>query len=198
MAGGSPIEGQANPLAPTLLAKNGRVSPIEGTSKSSRPDSIRRSPPSEVAIEFFPMEDHMKKITSFVFPAILMILSASIACSLFMPTVQPTEESEPDFGPTGGPLKFTPDDLPDAQVGNVYDEEIRVTLNNTPVGDFFISEGTLPEGLEFTFLEGEDAATITGTPTEAGTFSFTVSAWCFGTQVSGQTGDKSYSLIVNP
>lgn len=140
----------------------------------------------------------MKRKSLFVFLALLLILSTSIACSLFVPTSQPTEDPEPDFGPTGGPLKFSPDTLPDAQVGTAYDAEIRISLNNTPVGDFFISEGELPEGLEFTFLDGEDAATIAGTPTEAGTYTFTVTVWCFGTQVSGQTGEKTYSLTVNP
>jgi len=141
----------------------------------------------------------MKRYKPFIFFAILMILSASLACSLFVSTPQPTDSpDEPYFGPTGGPLKFTPDTLPEAQVGTAYEAKIVISLNNTPVGDFSISEGSLPEGLEFTFLEGEDAATITGTPTESGTFSFTVSAWCFGTQVSGQTGEKTYSLIVNP
>lgn len=140
----------------------------------------------------------MNRKSSFVFLALLLILSASIACSLFVPKVEPTEDPEPYFGPTGGPLKFTPDVLAEAQIGNVYDEEIRISLNNTPVGDFFISDGVLPEGLEFTFLEGEDAATIVGTPSEAGTYTFTVSAWCFGTQVSGQTGEKTYTLVVNP
>ena len=140
----------------------------------------------------------MKRNNSLIFFTILMILSASIACSLFMPDVQSTEDPEPYFGPTGGPLKFLPDALPEAQVGIAYDEEIRISLNNTPVGDFFISEGELPEGLEFTFLEGEDASTLVGTPTETGTFTFTVSAWCFGTQVSGQTGEKTYKLVVNP
>ncbi len=133
-----------------------------------------------------------------IFSHVLLILSASIACSLFVPTAQPTEDPELDFGPTGGPLKFTPDTLPEAQVGSEYEATLQVTLNNTPVGDFFISEGALPEGLEFTFLEGEDAATITGAPTEAGEFKFTVTVWCFGTQVSGQTGEMTYTLTVNP
>jgi hypothetical protein len=141
----------------------------------------------------------MKKRTLPIYLAIILTLSASLACSLFVSTPQPAESpDEPYFGPTGGPLKFTPDTLPEAQVGTAYEAKIIISLNNTPVGDFSISEGTLPEGLEFTFLEGEDAATITGTPTEAGTFTFSVSAWCFGTQVSGQTGDKDYTIVVKP
>jgi hypothetical protein len=144
------------------------------------------------------LEKLMKNRTFFVFFAILLTLSASIACSLFVPIVRPTETSEPNFGPTGGPLKFTPDTLPGAQVGNAYEAKIAISLNNTPVGDFFISEGSLPKGLEFTFLDGEDAATITGMPTEAGTFSFTVGVWCYGTQVSGQSGEKGYTIVVKP
>lgn len=141
----------------------------------------------------------MRKRTLPVYFAIIMTLSASITCSLFVPASQPTESpDESYFGPTGGPLKFSPDTLPDAQVGIAYDAEIQISLNNTPVGDFFISEGELPEGLEFTFLDGENAATIVGTPTEGGTYTFTVTVWCFGTQVSGQTGEKTYSLTVNP
>jgi hypothetical protein len=140
----------------------------------------------------------MKNRSRYIFFAIVLTFSVSIACSLFVSTPHPTESpDEPDFGPTGGPLKFTPDVLPEGQIGTAYEAKIVISLNNTPVGDFSISEGNLPEGLEFTFLEGEDAATLVGIPTESGTFTFTVSAWCFGTQVSGQTGDKSYSLTVN-
>jgi hypothetical protein len=151
-----------------------------------------------VAIVFYLVEDHMKRNKLIKYFAILMILSASIACSLFIPAPQPTEDHELDFGPTGGPLRFSPDSLPEAQVGTPYEARIQISLNSTPVGDFFISEGTLPEGMEFTFLEGEDAATITGTPTEAGEFKFTVTVWCFGTQVSGQTGEMTYTLTVIP
>ncbi len=141
----------------------------------------------------------MKNRSFYIFSMVFLLLAASIACSLFVPKGDPTESPDDyDFGPTGGPLKFTPDTLPEAQVGSEYEATLQVTLNNTPVGDFFISEGALPEGLEFTFLDGEDAATITGAPTEAGEFKFTVTVWCFGTQVSGQTGEMTYTLTVNP
>jgi len=33
-------------------------------------------------------------------------------------------------------------------------------------------------------------------PTETGTFKFTVGAWCLGTNVSGQTGQREYELVV--
>jgi hypothetical protein len=144
------------------------------------------------------MEDAMKNRNLYIFSAILLMLSVTIACSLFVPKVQPTDEPELDFGPTGGPLKFIPENVPNAQIDEAYEAEIHVTLNNTPVGDIAISDGALPTGLELAKVDGEDTARISGTPTEAGTFTFTVSAWCYGTQVSGQTGDKEYTIVVNP
>jgi hypothetical protein len=130
----------------------------------------------------------------------LIILSVFIlmgmACSLFTNAVQPTEEPEPFFGPTGGPLKFEPESLPDAQVGVMYETEIRITQNNTPVGSFDIPSGSLPVGLELVQVDGEDIAVISGIPEEAGTFSFVVEVWCFGTQVSGQEGSKEYTIVV--
>lgn len=93
-------------------------------------------------------------------------------------------------------LKFAPDILPDAQLNTPYETEIRVTQNNTPVGAFSISKGALPAGLELVQIPGKDQAKISGTPTESGTFTFTVSVWCYGTNVSGQTGEKEYRIVV--
>ena len=130
----------------------------------------------------------------------LVILSLFIlmgmACSLFTNAVQPTEEPEPFFGPTGGPLKFEPESLPGAQVGVMYETEIRITQNSTPVGSFDIPSGSLPVGLELVQVDGEDIAVISGIPEEAGTFIFVVEVWCFGTQVSGQEGSKEYTIVV--
>jgi hypothetical protein len=114
-----------------------------------------------------------------LFPALLL----SISCVLFYPA--------------GGELKFDPDQLPDARKGAAYEAEIHVTENRTPVGDFALSKGALPAGLELIKVEGEeDTARISGTPQEGGTFKFTVSVWCYGTNVSGQTGEKEYTLVV--
>ena len=102
------------------------------------------------------------------------------------------------FSSSGGELKFEPDRLPDAQTGAAYEAEIHVTENRTPVGDFALSKGSLPVGLELIKVEGEeDTAKIGGVPREAGTFTFTVSVWCYGTNVSGQTGEKEYTLVVS-
>jgi hypothetical protein len=116
---------------------------------------------------------------------VLLTALISISCILFLPA--------------GGDLKFEPDRLPDSRVGVAYEAEIHVTDNRTPVGDFSISQGALPAGLELKIVEGvEDTAKISGMPTEAGTFKFTVSVWCYGTNVAGQTGEKEYRIVVNP
>src|SRR5574339_191335 len=98
--------------------------------------------------------------------ALLVLLSVfSMACSLatrVLPAT-PTPEPEFDFEPVTTPLLIEPDSMPEAQVGVEYEVELRITQNVTPVGDMMIQDGTLPAGLEFIFLSGEDAAKIVGT-----------------------------------
>jgi hypothetical protein len=95
-------------------------------------------------------------------------------------------------------LVFTPAELQPAQVGQPYLATISVDSNETPVGDMWISEGALPPGLELSFLDpGSDAGEISGTPVQPGTYTFSVEVWCFGTNVSGQTGSASYTLVVS-
>lgn len=97
----------------------------------------------------------------------------------------------------GSPLAFEPDSLPAAQVGEAYEAEMHITENRTPVGDFSISKGALPTGLELVKVEGvENTARISGIPEQAGTFTFTVHVWCYGTNVPGEEGDKEYSIVV--
>jgi hypothetical protein len=144
------------------------------------------------------MEKHMKNKSLIFLSAVLLIALVSMSCRLFSrlnSTPQPENDGQ-YFGPTGGPLNFEPEFLHAAQESVKYEEKVLVTGNNTPVGDFFLSEGALPPGLELVFLDGEDAALISGIPEETGTFVFTVSVWCFGTQVSGQAGEKEYRLVV--
>lgn len=86
--------------------------------------------------------------------------------------------------------------LPEAQAGVMYEVELHITQNVTPVGDMQIKAGALPVGLEFAFLTGQDAAKISGIPQETGAFTMTLYAWCFGTMVSGQTLEKEYQIVV--
>jgi hypothetical protein len=94
-------------------------------------------------------------------------------------------------------LEFSPTTLADGQVGVPYSVTITVSQAATPVGGAGIQDGALPDGLVFTFATNPDnSMTIAGSPTAAGTYHFTVSVWCLGTNVSGQTGTQAYTLVV--
>jgi hypothetical protein len=94
-------------------------------------------------------------------------------------------------------LQFSPATLPDAQIGSSYVATITVTQAATPVGGASVQDGALPAGLDLALAQDpEDTIQISGTPTVAGTFSFTISVWCYGTQVSGQTATQGYTLVV--
>ena len=95
-----------------------------------------------------------------------------------------------------GPLQFDPPVLPDAQAGIPYDAKITITGNTTPAGQFSLSEGALPAGLALEKVAGEDAVRVFGVPEQPGTYKFKVYVWCYGTNVSGQVGEKEYSLVV--
>jgi len=129
---------------------------------------------------------------------LLLLPVLSLACSALTRSLSATStpESEPTFEPVTTPLLITPESLPEAQVGVMYEVKMQITQNVTPVGDMIIQEGELPAGLEYVFLDGEDAAQIIGVPKDAGVIEFTVYGWCYGTQVSGQTLEKKYRIVV--
>jgi hypothetical protein len=93
-------------------------------------------------------------------------------------------------------LEFSPTTLDDAQVGVPYAVTIAVNQAETPVGGATIQDGALPDGLDLALVEHQTKLQISGTPTIAGTFHFTISVWCLGTNVSGQTGTRAYTLVV--
>ena len=95
-------------------------------------------------------------------------------------------------------LQFKPDTLPPIRVDQPYQVDILVTGNVTPVGDYSVTDGVLPPGLTLVMDQNLRIGRISGTPTQPGTFNFTVSVWCLGTNVSGQTGDIQYTLVVSP
>jgi hypothetical protein len=116
------------------------------------------------------------------------LMVTSVACMLlpFYPLLDRTRQS----------LVIEPDKLPSARKGDEYEAEIVVSQAETPVIDFYILEGTLPDGLSMEHVEHENAAKITGIPMEAGTFTFTISVQCYGTNVSGQSSSKEYTIVV--
>jgi len=128
--------------------------------------------------------------------AILLLAPVVSACGLLIGSATATPRPTPDFAPLRPDLVFEPATLPAVRKGEIYNVEIHVTKNVTPVGDMLIMTGKLPPGLELVFLNGKDTARISGIPDETGTFTFTLDAWCFGTMVSGQSLEKEYQIVV--
>ena len=94
-------------------------------------------------------------------------------------------------------LVFSPNLLPQAALGQPYQTIVKISENSTPVGSMTIDSGTLPSGLTLQFNKGTDSALISGTPSQSGSFKFTLGAWCMGTNSPGQSGSQVYVLIVN-
>jgi hypothetical protein len=94
------------------------------------------------------------------------------------------------------PLAFSPTELPDAQVGQAYEATITVSGNHTPVFLISVDSEELPPGLTLHYEDNASTAEIKGVPEKAGEFEFTVRASCYGTNVSGQTGERGYRLLV--
>lgn len=84
------------------------------------------------------------------------------------------------------PLVLTPFLLPTGTVGTSYHQAITARNGLEPY-TFAIASGALPGGLTLT-----PGGTLTGTPTTAGSFSFTVTA----TDAQGCTGSRNYTLNV--
>jgi len=94
-------------------------------------------------------------------------------------------------------LQFSPSSLPDARVRSSYAVTITVSQAATPVGGASLQDGALPAGLDIALAkEPINTIQISGTPTAAGTFTFTIYVWCYGTNVSGQTATQQYVLVV--
>ena len=130
-----------------------------------------------------------------------LVLFVVLGCKLF--SGSNSNMSEKDNRPPSTPsvsssdLTFSPDKLPPAEVGKPYNVGIEVHNQRTPVGGVSIPEGSLPEGLVFAErLRDKTIGEISGTPKKAGKFKVKIGVWCFGTQVSGQSGDIEYELEV--
>lgn len=93
-------------------------------------------------------------------------------------------------GPAGlatlGPYFTTLPSLPDAIVNQPYTQAITSTRGTLPVS-YTLRSGTLPPGLNFS-----SAGLLSGTPTNAGTFKFTVRA----TDARGLFADQFYAVTV--
>ncbi len=87
-------------------------------------------------------------------------------------------------------ISVSPPVLPPAVVGVFYSQSVSASGGTAPY-TFTISSGALPPGLTLTATSG-GTALVSGTPTVAGTFNFTITA----TDANGCTGSLVYSSQV--
>ncbi|WFR78412.1 putative Ig domain-containing protein [Janthinobacterium rivuli] len=92
----------------------------------------------------------------------------------------------------GGPtITITPSTVPAATVGTAYSENVTAANGAAPY-TYAISAGALPAGLSLNTSTG----LLSGTPTAAGTFNFTVRAEDSSTGSGPYAGARAYSLTV--
>lgn len=84
-------------------------------------------------------------------------------------------------------ITLSPSTLPDGVVGTAYSQTISASPGGTYT--FTVSSGMLPDGLSLNPSTGA----ITGTPTTAGLFNFTITA----TDGNGCTGRRAYSIRIS-
>lgn len=87
-----------------------------------------------------------------------------------------------------GSLTLNPSSLPAGQRGTAYNQTITASSGVGPY-TFTVASGTLPPGLTLS-----SGGAITGTPTNMGTYHFTIMATDTN---SADTGSQSYSLVIN-
>jgi hypothetical protein len=94
-----------------------------------------------------------------------------------------------------GPLTVLPSTLPGGTVGSAYTVST-LSVTGTVVGNviYSVTSGGLPPGLNLTPL-GTVQAQIAGTPTTAGSYSFTITARDSATPVPA-TGSQSYTVVI--
>ncbi len=83
-------------------------------------------------------------------------------------------------------IVVSPATLPGATAGTAYSQTLSASGGVAAYG-FSLSAGSLPTGLTLT-----TGGALSGTPTEAGSFNFTVTA----TDANSQTGSRAYTLVV--
>ncbi|MBI2685966.1 MAG: putative Ig domain-containing protein [Acidobacteria bacterium] len=88
----------------------------------------------------------------------------------------------------GAPLTVTTASLPSGTVGTAYSSSVAATGGVPPLGNWSVSAGSLPAGLSLAA-----GGSISGTPTSAGTSSFTVRI----TDSAGTAATRALSITVN-
>jgi len=86
------------------------------------------------------------------------------------------------------PITLAPSTLPSGAVGAAYSQTITASGGTAPY-TFTVTSGALPTGLTLS-----SSGTLSGTPTAAGSFTFTVLA----TDAAGCFGSQIYTIVINP
>lgn len=87
-------------------------------------------------------------------------------------------------------IAVAPATLPNPTIGGVYSQTLLATGGVANYG-FAVTAGTLPNGLTL-----NSAGTVSGTPTAAGTFNFTIIATDSSTGTGPYTGSRAYTVTV--
>jgi PKD repeat protein len=91
-------------------------------------------------------------------------------------------------GPIGS-LTFGSTSLPSDAHGTAYSQDF-TTTNGSEVDTFALTAGSLPPGLTL----NDSTGVLSGTPTKAGTYTFTITAT--DAEIPGETGSQQYTFIV--
>ena len=89
---------------------------------------------------------------------------------------------------------ITAPQLPPGTVGVPYTQAFAATSGATPYRNWSITAGTIPPGTSLTAISVFLAGLLSGTPTTAGTYTFTVQV----TDSVNATATKQFSLTINP
>ena len=109
-------------------------------------------------------------------------------------TVSPPQSLSIAISQPSGLTIITSSPLPAGTVGVPYSQAFAATSGVTPYRSWAITVGSIPPGTSMSTLGGVLAGLLTGTPTAAGTSSFTVQV----TDNAGATASKPFSLTINP
>ena len=93
-------------------------------------------------------------------------------------------------------LTISPEDLTPGQIETSYDAEIVISGGATPVGGVYLESGDLPKGLKIEHTRGTSSARLTGIPSQAGKYSFSIGAYTHGTQCTGKSKTREYMLEI--
>ena len=131
----------------------------------------------------------MRRITVTLVAAGALLLGIAAASPALAKTAPLTQLCSPSIN--GGTMVNGVCVLPGAQVGLSY--EAFIDTSNGAVNTFTIVTGSIPPGLSLA-NNGTQGAILAGTPSQAGTFTFTVLA----VSPKGQTARETYSIAVTP